>query len=306
MVKGITVSAAAGVLLLLASSAHAITVAGPDPNSSLYIGTSSTFGNAYSGVAELLIVRSDLGYGVVEGCSGALLADGISILTSAHCIADAKGAEQATAAFVSFTTADGTFSEKAVAFKIDPLYNGAANSPNDVAVLTLASPVPNTIARYGLYTGDASDELLTLAGYGFGGTGTAGYDAMDYPFGTLRVGENQYNSDTGNDDLAFDFTDGVTPAGADEAFIAPGDAGGPSFINGQIAGVHSYVTLPGGSTSGSLTSSFGEVAEDASVDHNLAFIQSAMLLSAPEPGFMILVGVALVVVALMGEKRKHP
>jgi len=268
------------------------------------MGASSTFGNVYSGVAELMIVRSDLGYGVVEGCSGALLADGISILTSAHCIADAKGAQQATAAYVTFNTADGTFTERAVGFKVDPLYNGSSTSPNDVAVLTLASPVPNTVARYGLYTGDASDQLLTLAGYGFGGTGATGYDPIDYPFGTLRVGENQYESDPGTDDLMFDFTDGVNAAGADEAFIAPGDAGGPSLIDGEIAGVHSYVVLPDGSTPNDLNSSFGEIAADASVAYNLAFIQSAMFL-APEPRLMILVGVALIVLSLAGDKRRH-
>ena len=112
--KGFRISATAGVLLLIAGPAHATTVAGPDPNSSLFTGSSSTFGSAYSGVAELLIVRPDLGYGVVEGCSGALLADGISVLTSAHCVADANGAQQATAAYVTFTTADGTFTTRAV------------------------------------------------------------------------------------------------------------------------------------------------------------------------------------------------
>jgi len=55
-----------------------------------------------------------------------------------------------------------------------------------------------------------------------------------------------------------------------------GDTGGPSFIDGEIAGLHSYVT---GNT---LNSSFGEIAADASVAYNLTFIQSAMVM-APEP-----------------------
>ena len=98
------------------------------------------YGNPYTGVAELLIVRSDLGYGVVEGCSGTLLGDGVSILTSAHCIADVNGVERATAAYVTFTTADGAYTAQAVSFKVDPAFNGSSNSPNDVAVLTLATP----------------------------------------------------------------------------------------------------------------------------------------------------------------------
>ena len=309
IVNHIKVSSAAGALLLVAGSAHAITVSGLNPNSSSYLATSGSFGDTYSGVAELSIVRSDLGYGVVEGCSGALLADGVSILTSAHCIADANGVERAMSAYVRFTTSTGTYSSQVVSFKVDPSYDGSATSPHDVAVLTLASPAPATVARYSLYAGDPSDQIMTLAGYGFGGAGANGYDAIEYPAGTLRVGENQYDPYAGTDDLMFDFDDGPT-AQADEAFIAPGDAGGPSFIDGKIAGVHSYaerIVYPNGSSpdiDNVLDSSFGEVAADSSVTYNLAFIQSAMLL-APEPGLMILVGVALVAIALTGEKRKR-
>jgi len=284
---------------MAASPAYAITVSGSDPNSFSYLATASLYGSAYTGVAELLIVRSDLGYGVVEGCSGTLLADGVSILTSAHCIADARGAEQATAAYVTFTTADGSYTTQAVSFKVDPAFNGSPTSPNDVAVLTLASPAPDYLERYGLYTGDISDQPITLAGYGFGGTGVTGYDPADYPFGTLRVGQNEYQPDPATDDLMFEFSD--PPTVSDEAFIAPGDQGGPSFIDGEIAGVHSYVTDPDG---GVLNSSFGEVGSDASVAYNLAFIASAMT-QAPEPKLMILLGVTLVAVALSGEKRKR-
>jgi hypothetical protein len=155
---------------LIAGPVHAITVAGPDPKSSLFMGSSSTFGSTCSGVAELRMVRSDPGYSVVEGCSV------------------------------------------------------------------------------------ASDPVLTLADYGFGG--------MEYPWGTLRVGENQYDSDPGTDNLAVDFTGGRR-----------------SFINREFA------------------------AKPKAAD-NLEFIQSAML-PAPEPGLMILVGTALVAVALAGDKRKH-
>lgn len=304
IVKATTISAAAGALLLVAGTAHGITVSGLNPDSSAFIATSSDFGSPYTGVAELLIVRSDLGYGVVEGCSGTLLADGVSILTSAHCIADAQGVAQATAAYVTFTTSDGAFKTQAVSFKVDPLYNGSATSPNDVAVVTLASAVPDTVARYRLYTGDTSDQLFTLAGYGFGGTGGTGYNSTEYPFGTLRVGENQYDPSDEGDDLMYDFAAGASgsPAGprysgADEAFIAPGDAAGPSFIGGEI---------PGSSTvlNSVLDSNFGEVGPGANVPYNLAFIESAMVL-APEPKLMIVLGIALVALALAGDKRKH-
>ena len=156
---------------------------------------------------------------------------------------------------------------------------------------------------------------MMLAGYGIGGSGALGYDAAEYPFGSLRVGENQYDPYAGTDDLTFDFDDGAIGhdalgsdgLGSREAFIAPGDAGGPSFINGQIAGVHSWVDRGDGKTDINkvLDSSFGEIAGDASVAYNFAFIHAAML-TTPEPRLMILVGIALVVISLVGGKRRCP
>lgn len=283
---------------MAAGQSYAITISGPDPNSSSYVAAASLFGTLYTGVAEILIVRSDLGYGVVEGCSGTLLGDGISILTSAHCVADAHGVEQATAAYVTFTTADGSYTTQAVKFHVDPAFNGSPASPNDVAVLTLASSAPDFIERYGLYTGDTADQSITLAGYGFGGTGEGGYDPVHYPFGTLRFGENVYLPDSGTDDLLYQFSD--PPTVENEAFIAPGDEGGPSFIQGQIAGIHTYVIS---SSADQLNSSFGEIGADAPIAYNVAFIESAM--SAPEPKLMIVLGVMLVAVSLAGNKRKR-
>ncbi len=82
--------------------------------------------------------------------------------------------------------------------------------------------------------------------------------------------------------------------------MAPVDSGGPSFINGEIAGVHAFVR----DIDGSLNSSFGEYAGDTSVADNWAFIES--LISTPEPRTMFLVGVALIALSMMGPKRKHP
>jgi hypothetical protein len=318
-VKTTKVAAATGVLLLVAGSAHAITVSGLNPNSSSYMVTASASGGDYSGVVELAIVRSDLGAGVIEECSGALLADGLSILTAADCVADHNSVEQATTAYVTFNLPDGTSTTSVVGFHVDPLYNGAAESPNDIAILTLAAPAPFAAARYNLYEGDGLGETFTLAGYGLGGTGATGYNGRLYPYGTLRVGENQYEAASGDGDYLFDFDDGLAAQdalgdglglGSDEAFIAPGDAGGPSFIDGEIAGVHSFVAriLPDGSTAdidSVLDSSFGEYAGDASVQNNSAFIEEAMIGSTPEPKTMFLVGIALVVLSLMGSKRRQ-
>jgi hypothetical protein len=283
-----------------------------DPNSSFYPFPTST---SYSGVAELMIVRSDLGGGVEE-CSGALLSDGISILTAAHCLADNNGVQQVTAASVTFVLPGGSYTTRVNGFQIDPLYNGGAENPNDVAVLTLAAPAPAAAARYNLYTGDTLGETVTLAGFGFGGAGATGYDPVAYPFGTLREGTNQYDTSGATGDTLFDFDDGTAEHDAlggsvdvDQAFIAPGDAGGPTFINGQIAGVHSFTAriLPDGQTmdiDNVLNSSFGEYAGDASVAYNAAFLAS-FISATPEPKTSFVIGIVLVVIAMIGERRRQ-
>jgi hypothetical protein len=289
-----------------------------NPNSGYYGATANVFAGDFSGVAELAIVRSDLGSGMLEDCTGALLSDGVSILTSAHCVADQYGVQRATTAYVTFTLKNGSYTTRAARFQVNPLYNGQVDSPNDIAVLTLTAPAPSGIARYGLYSGSTLDQTITIAGYGFGGTGDAGYDEIDYPNGTLRVGQNQYDAASPNDGLLyFDFDDGLAAHDAlggmglrkKEAFVAPGDFGGPSFINGQIAGIHSYVarTLGAGGADdidSILNSSFGEYAADVSVSYNAGFLQS-LTSSTPEPKTMFLVGIALVSLSTLGIKRRQ-
>jgi hypothetical protein len=314
-VKNNTITAAAGVLLLVAGSACAITISGLNSNS---IASTTSQVADYSGVVQLTIVRPDLGRGMLEQCSGALLADGLSILTAADCVAGRGGLEQASSAYVTFHLPDGAYVANVARIHVDPLYNGAIQSANDIAVLTLSAPAPFTAARYELFESDAVGDTVTFAGYGMGGTGANGYDGALYPPGTLHLGENQYDAMSGSGDYLFDFDDGTVARDAlgdgigwmsEEAMIAPGDAGGPSFVDGEIAGVHSFVTrvLPTGGTvdiDGVLNSSFGEWGGDASVFTHMAFIRSAIS-PTPEPKTMFLVGMALVVVSLVGPKRPH-
>jgi hypothetical protein len=274
-----------------------------------YLASMSSVGGDYTGVIQLTVARSDMS---VEQCSGTLLSDGLSILTSADCA-------QAANATVTFHLPTGSYAAKVAALHVNPLYNGSVQSPYDVAVLTLSAPAPLAAARYQLFEGDAVGDIVTLAGYGTGGTGATGCDALLYPPGTLRVGENEYDARPGGGDYLFDFDDGSagrdalgdgTGLGVDEAMIAPDDSGGPSFVDGEIAGVHTLMVraLPGGAsadTDGALNGSFGEYGGDARVSMNLAFIQS-MMSPSPEPKTMFLVGVALVAISLMGRKRRDP
>jgi hypothetical protein len=311
-----TVSVAIGAFLLAAGSAQAITVSGLNPNSGSYTVSLDSVGSDYSGVAQLTIIRSHLG---ISNCSGSLLSDGYSILTAAHCIADLNGKDEATATYVTFNSSSTGYEAQVAKFQVDPLYDGTAESPHDAAVLTLGTEAPSSVARYNLYQGDAANQKMILAGYGLGGTGITGYDGLDYPIGTLRLGENEYDggsgTQVGDDDLIFDFDDGTLARdalgdlglGAAEAFVAPGDSGGPSFIDGKIAGIHSFLSrdLAGGSTDidGLLNSSFGEYAGDVSVGANSVFIQS-LLVASPEPSTLFLIGIALVAVSLLADKTR--
>jgi secreted trypsin-like serine protease len=177
------VTAAAGVLLLAAGPALAATVSGLNPNSSSYLVSFNATGGDYSGVAELTILRSDLGPGAIQGCSGALLSDGLRILTAAHCVADAGGVGQAKSAYVTFALPDGAFTTRAVSFEVNPHYDGRVESPYDVAILRLAEPAPSEAARYSLDSGDLFREALTLAGSSFDGTGSGDqiFDLDDSP-----------------------------------------------------------------------------------------------------------------------------
>jgi hypothetical protein len=147
-----------------------------------------------------------------------------------------------------------------------------------------------------------------------------GYDGLDYPMGTLRLGPNEYDgwsgAEIGDGDLIFDFDDCTLThdaltdlgLGAEEALVAPGDSGGPSFINGKLVRIHSLVSRnrAGCSTEidGLLTSSFGEDAGDVSVGADSVVIQS-LLVSSPEPSTMFLIGIALVAVSLLADKTRH-
>ncbi len=144
-----------------------------------------------------------------------------------------------------------------------------------------------------------------LAGYGETGNGTSG--AVQNTFGTLHYGYNQYDSQESNVNsiYLFDFDNGSRGfnaygnrgLGVEEAFIAPGDSGGPGLIdvNGQwyVAGVHSFASC---FTQGcTVNSSFGEVGGDTSVLGQSAWLRSVT--AVPEPGTyaMLLAGLRLVV-----------
>jgi hypothetical protein len=249
---------------------NAIVVGGGNPNAApfVYTGQNDLFQGSFnlSGVA---LVGSNNG-----GCSGALLSDGISILTAGHCVSPGFGQPNygnvSVVLLGPLNTGPGTGDMESMAVSqtfVDPGWNGNAILGFDLAVLRLTNAAPSWATRYSLYTGLPTASPLIIAGFGVSGTGATGADGTTYPQnGTLRAGTNTYVTDGSNSQFGFSssmllgqFYDASHPStnaipylgaqvltstpytSSNLVDLAPGDSGGPSFFNGQIIGVHEIV-----------------------------------------------------------------
>ena len=237
----------------------------------------------------------------VTVCSGALLTSGFHILTAAHCLADNDGDPDADTVDVTFELPAGNQTIRAATYFVHPQYNGDALNGYDVALVKLPVDAPAAAPRYDIYRGsDEIGQVHEKVGYGRTGIGATG-DVP--PAGIKHSGSNVYDSladlfDDGADpffepgsitpgsQLAFDFDNGSatndafdfffgisdTGLGDAEVMTAPGDSGGPTFIDGRIAGVASYrFGFNGGPDAlAGTNSSFGDMA----VDTRVSFVQT--------------------------------
>lgn len=272
----------------------------------------------FDGVGLLLI---DTPEGLF-GCSGSLLLGGQDVLTAAHCLTDIYGNLEVNSLTATFFTAAGPRTFNGANYYVDP--DWAGGNWGDVGVVRLASETG--MPGYDIFRpGDLyGDWVATLAGYGESGTGgmsaygVIGEDPVNYPFGTLRWGLNQYDAlwtdDWGAFAWAYDFDDG-TPAhdalcllnvwcdqgtGGWEVMLGAGDSGGPSFIGGKIAGIHSFGATFGpdygdidwvGDWPLEPNASFGELGGDTIVELYSGWIDQTVAI--PEPGSVLLVGLGL-------------
>ena len=161
--------------------------------------------------------------GIVNGqCSGTLIASN-AVLTAGHCI---PGEPQ------SFQLGSQTYAAANVV--VHPDYN---TSDVDLAVMLLQEDVrgvaPSPINRIPPTVG----QTLTLVGFGGTGTASGGHNG---DFGIKHVGQTPIDEVT-NTEINWNFDH------ANEANTAPGDSGGPAFLNigGEyvVAGVTSGGTL---------------------------------------------------------------
>lgn len=262
-------------------------------------------GTGYDGVVA--IARG----GVIE-CTGALLYSGRHILTAAHCFnldevtpnLDPNESEYT----VFFDLPGGRVPVAVSQIFINPEWSADSYFNHDIAVIELAESAPETAERYQIYTnGDEIFQTITRVGYGSKGTGNTGEVELDAnPI--KRQGLNRYDAfaDRFNrsrgfriipgTQLAYDFDNGLRANdafgqdagifdpgfGLQEVASTPGDSGGPSLIDGKLAGVVSYgftavvfgtdVTNNGSVLEPKLDSSFGEFFVDTRVAVYAGFI----------------------------------
>jgi hypothetical protein len=145
----------------------------------------------------------------------------------------------------------------------------------------------------GAFFGPPFDQLL----HDFDSGGTK-HNAMDWWFSPGRCSPEKENPPQAQDGQCTTFGAGNYPDfkgfGDLEVGVAPGDSGGPGFIDGKIAGVHSFgfTHFCEGVTNGTdfscgLDSSYGEMSGDARVSTNAywidAAVQGADMMPVPEP-----------------------
>jgi secreted trypsin-like serine protease len=187
-------------------------------------------------------------------CTGTLIAPQF-VLTAGHC---AEGVGNTAG---RFQLGSSTYSTSQVF--VHPNYNSnliGDDNANDIAIYKLATPVTN-IAPSQIYRSTPTvGQMLTLVGFGGGGTGNTGTDGS---FGTKRVGTTPIDSVSAKL-IRWTFDNNT------ESNTAPGDSGGPAFVT--VSGTN-YVA---GVTSGGeqANAGIGDRSFDTRVDAFASWIDS--------------------------------
>jgi len=140
---------------------------------------------------------------------------------------------------------------------------------NDIAIMELSAAVPGVTPSTIYRSAPTVGQVLTLVGFGGGGTGTTGSNG---DFGIKRVGTTPIDSVT-TSLIHWNFDNNT------EANTAPGDSGGPAFVT---VGGQSYVA---GITSGGTLANagIGDQSFDTRVDVYASWIDSIVTGTTPPP-----------------------
>ncbi|MBO9998613.1 MAG: trypsin-like serine protease [Cyanobacteria bacterium SID2] len=252
-------------------------------------------------------------------CTGVLYLTGRHVITAAHCFNtpdDTANLNPNPDLYtVFFDVPEGRVSVGVSRIFIHPEWTADLASNNDIAVIELASSAPESAERYDVYTGnDEIGQVIQRVGYGDKGTGNGGEVEDNNPI--KRAGQNRYDAFGEEFDdpesnaisipgtqLAYDFDNGLAEndafgvefgindlgLGVDEVGSSRGDSGGPSFIDGKIAGIVSYglsPITPGVDVTEENDTSFGEFFADTRVSAYLPFIGGSIAESNSGPNLI--------------------
>ncbi|MCC3531535.1 MAG: trypsin-like serine protease [Microcoleus sp. PH2017_22_RUC_O_B] len=217
----------------------------------------------YTGVAYLEPVQ----------CTGSVLTGGLYVITAAHCLNEGGVKIPAgTAVTATFKVPSGQVTIPVSNYYIHPGWTGYESEVgNDIAILKLKRIAPPSVEQYEINRNkNEVGQLFTKVGYGYIGLGNKGQNENSNSEAKRYAGQNRYDglgdifkSSTESDmselvlgsQLIFDFDDGTAEhdslgrhfpkladrgLGKNEIATASGDSGGPSFVDGKIAGISSW------------------------------------------------------------------
>ena len=219
--------------------------------------------NQYTGVAYLEPAQ----------CTGSLLTGGRYIITAAHCLNEGRVKVPAeTAITANFKLPSREVSIPVSNYYIHPGWTGYESEVgNDIAILKLKKTAPLSIEQYEINRSkNELGKIFIKVGYGYTGLGAKGQDENSNSEARRYGGQNRYDAlidvlkDATESDMSelvlggqliFDFDDGSAQRdalgrhfpklrdrglGKNEIATASGDSGGPSFVDGKIAGISSW------------------------------------------------------------------
>lgn len=299
----------------------------PDPNDHLSVRfTGGSFETAYGGLGGFPADLDAVGrliFNTGVGCSGSLLGNG-HIITAAHCLTDAFGSVDVTSVTASFFTSSGQQDFTGSQFFVNPGWTGNVGGGFDLGIIRLDS-IPS-ITPLELFTTVNFTGLAGFAGFGLSGTGTTGHAGG--VFGALHAGYNDIDAlwAISGSPFAFDFDNGLaaqnslgTATGAIssdlglggtivpiEVMLAPGDSGGPVFVNGRLAGVHSFISTSDffDLDSAAFNSTFGERGGSTQIAPFSDWVTGVT--AVPEPGTIFLLGAGLFFLGRKFRRKSAP
>lgn len=262
--------------------------------------------SAFASVGSFLV---DVGFLRIGGSGIAI--NHKQILTAAHLFdLDNNGEVDVQPSEVNFHlnyTGDLSSVVQAQSIQLHPDWTGFFNPAinDDLALVTLLSPLPNSLPIIPLITNPDPTALpliqaMILAGYGQSGNGDTGFNAP-FSLNVKRLGANLLEGvlldDEGSDNVEmflYDFEDSANVDATDffgipfsfgndlETIVGPGDSGGPMFVIDFdtnelfIAGINTV-------TFGSSDGLFGDIGGGVWLGGYLPWIQETAAANIPDP-----------------------